>query len=255
MATLDRKLQEIAEESARGAPAAKKQPEPSEQEGVPTTLDTQVCAVMGEQLVSYFNGKLQGQGQGVSVKRAFVPLIQEVGLYLFTMKPASQSSYGYFIDTSFTAQLPKETLARIVTAACGEYARSTDLEDAVIGGGMERLTALLPEMACMKAELLDIPTHQLSYMATINPYLIVMGMVPEHRALATLAVAKAIENGHITLPIIAEHMRFSGSRQNALNASLPLASDFVEVAAEHGITEVVPAMEEYRRVWQTHFSV
>ncbi len=257
MATLDKKLKEIAEESAREAPTGQEEAERSTGEAVPSSLDEQACAIMGEQLLNYFVGRLPGQrpSYGKSVHQAFVPLINEVGLYLFTMTSAHEQSYGELIRTSFTRALPEDIMARIVRTACGEYAGKTDLMEAAVKGGMEHIVSLLPEMGRMQSSLLSHSSDVLSSLATVNPYLIVMGMAHEHRALAALAVEKAIQNGHITFSVTDPNQwQYRLIKNAALDACLPFASDFTEVAEEHGLTEVIPAMEDYRRVWQTHRS-
>lgn len=199
------------------------------------TMEERASAVIGEALVAFLRGELPGQKR---VRTEYLaesePVIREKGIYLFDFIPRVEperdvSAFGEILEMFF------------LDIALNEEAGKAGLPPAELAGIGELL-----------ATHMEWRTYDLT---TLHPYLLVMGLEPEHRSLATLAVEKGLASGTMVVDSKAlKKVRTSSGKKRAgiLAGYVPAAQDIGEVAREYGRGEPLSLaeslLEEYARI-------
>ena len=208
--------------------------------------------IMGNVLIDYFKGDLPGQGNKYKVDDTLLPIIKKVGLQLFEIKPELRND-NRLLTTDFNKDLDQNTLNEMATLMLGEYSLETDLTSLFKTDNLETLCSIIPEFRIMKNKLIAVDDMKKIYLATMHPYIVVMGMPTEHRALAILAVDKAISSNRITL--LDHPLDDSLSHDfifNKLDKIKPFARDYVEVAKDYNIKDVLRTIKDFNAVCESY---
>lgn len=225
--------------------------------------------LIGDVLVLYFTGKLPGQTQSQNVYKldpVCTSIIKKIGLELFNITPeynrnSGVRSLGTYLNLN--QNISQELLKEMIKIIAGDYALQTDLINLTNEKNLNRLCEILPEFEVIKNDILDTKTAGLNkdyYRATINPHLIAMGMKLEYRPLAILAIEKANKKGRIQLiqGVLPGSYGSEMLTENFINkhitAAKPFAQDYVEVAKEYGIKEILPTVNEFNRACGTYLN-
>ncbi len=209
------------------------------------TLVIRAREIMGPVLVKYLNGELDGQ---LPLTKKLddpmcIKLILELGLELLMIYPDKEiRSIGIRMSTNFSYTLNEEDIKRVLSIIGGNYILETDLFD-LHKTNFGLLNNTLPELISLRDNFLLPETR-----ATLNPYIIVMGMKPENRALATLAVENAIADN--VFPIMPDyvHVLYTGAQlEKILYSFSPRTIDYVKVAEEFHIKGIKDVIEDYNK--------
>ncbi len=178
---------------------------------------------------------------------AFVLYI--VGIELFDLKPKGIDNRRIIETSMLNKPLSSDIVKEVLVALCGEYVLETDILSVLKGTTLLHLSDTLPEF--FKAQFIfGGGTNECSDRATVNPYIIVMGMDVEQRYMGTLAVKNAEQEKRIRV----QEFRIGGTGfvaratlQPMLANVTPLTQDYVAVAKKYGIKEIVPAMTAFKK--------
>jgi len=207
--------------------------------------------VITPSLIKFFSFQLPGQDS--SAKKTISPIneliISQVGFETLYIYPKDGRSM-YLSLNSVT--LNENIIKEMLKIMCGEYVLETDIINLIDGNSIEKLTNLLPEFQAFKSEV--IREGRIYQLATIDPYIVTMGMDFENRPLAILAVQNASSNGRIrvlnnTLEKALEKEIIGNNFLRMLFQNItPITSDYVTVAKTYGIKNILPTMENFRKV-------
>lgn len=209
-------------------------------------MRAQARASIGQTLVDFFKNKLQGlrlsftfmqNALNVQFPNDFhLPIIEKAGLELLTISPEKEMKF----HAEFTYGLSEEIIKEVLTLAVGDYVSETDLCKKIIENNDAFF--LMPEFYLIRSHLLN----DISYIKpTLHPKLIVMGMEPQYRYLATLAIDEAIENKRCN---VIEFNLQPKQIETYLYKTMPLTQDYLKVAKTYGITEIIPTITSYQKV-------
>lgn len=216
---------------------------------------------MGKVLVNYFMGDLPGQSVRYVLDDKYAELLRKCGMNLLSIMPSKSNGSRSLRHCPSALSLNPEGIECFFKSLFGEYILKTDilkkLEEGIQKGDYVAEN-LIPDLKAFNATLIlhhNTDLFKGTYLATLHPYIIVMGMNLRYRPLATIAVEKAIKNNRINL--LTEKL----PQQKDLNEShlkqriagmMPFTNDYLEVAQEYGITEVAFAMKDFNRVCEEY---
>ncbi|MBI5066391.1 hypothetical protein HZA97_09230 [Candidatus Woesearchaeota archaeon] len=239
---------------------SKKPKEIPSQDFTSTNLEDDARKIMNAFLTKFFLGQVDGQKAQQSLSAISLDIIKNYGLDLFHILPATASSgsgaYGTgasnrkvlisnFNQKNFTDDLIKEMLVSI----CGEYSLQTDLVNLATKKEFEKLKTKVPEIRKIENELIGEASstkYKLGETRSIlHPLIIVMGMSLEYRSLATLAVQRGIDQKRLSgIKNLPDPLYISFFRTER-EKFVPNAQDYVEVAKQYGLKEVIPTIDNF----------
>lgn len=232
---LDDTLRRLAEKEASRERSAPQDEAPAVSANV--TMEERASAIMGEALVAFLRGELPGQKM-LRPEPAYLadhlPLVREKGIYLFDIVPTVEPER----DVSAFGEIPEMFFLAI---ALNEEAWKAGLPPAELAG-LGRLLAT--HMNWCEYDL-----------TTLHPYLLMMGLAPEHRSLAALAVERALASGGMAVDSKAlKKVRTSSGEKRAgiLAGYVPAAQDIEAVAREYGrnqLPQMIQSLhDDYARI-------
>lgn len=214
----------------------------------PSGLEERAREVIGKFLVEFYSGRIAGQRPGVApLEKVISQAVEKVGFYMLAITPRKDSEQRRIISSRLDDNASPEVFKELLRLMCGEYALETDLM-ALVSPQSNR-AELIPEYQQITERLVKLGPEIGFSLATLHPYLFVMGMNLEQRPLATLAVEKAFNQKRIKLltGVLEEYLSIT-SIKAYISTMLPSTADYVSVAQEYGIKEVVPVLREMQRV-------
>jgi len=240
-----------------GLPDGDKKLEKTVSENTPDSLVIRAREIMGPVLVDYFRGNLGGQrADNIIISNQFIPVIEKMGLDIFTIIP-NQSIDGDRVLISDLNVLDDNDTKDMLKIVLGEYSLETDIVNLVHGGGIGKLVDNLVEFRAFKRELLD--NYDNNFLrATLNPYIIVMGMKPENRAFATLSVKNAEEKGTLEFIDVNDTLSITLNKSfiaETLSKMSPLTINYLEVAKGFGIKSILYIMNDFDKAAREYIDV
>ncbi len=250
MATLDRKLKRIAEENSTKAGEQPQSQDRQERRGLPPGLLERTQSLLG----GYLAEKLfPSYDRGV-----IGAFLRSVAPYVMTIEPEKGGEairwYVYLDVDEDTARLilsalgadgladeliPKENAGAVGEstkrrAKRKDYVSLVDLAESVIpGAGVWNSLVDIIETKCEVSEEGLVAPH---------PYLLAMGMKPEHRPLAVAAMDYGIMSGELSGWEDAE------DSLAGILACIPTLAHLTAAAASYGIADVKPCIKDLNRV-------
>ncbi len=251
MSTLDRKLKKIAEEKAAQAAEQPDQPEEKADESLPSGLVERAQHLLGDYLVK----ELFAEEAAGGLER----FLRTLGPFVLTVKPfqPARTTYSSSYSTPQKAQLScsvisgidRKTWNDLLLTFEGEFLETTDLAASSQSGSQGSTTGsrvdlansgtkYIPQYHAVKALLCkerDLRVH---------PYLLAMGMAPEHRALVAVAIGIGIEKGDLK----GWGNASSRSAKARMLSCVPDLTHLAEAAGEYGVTDLTPVIEDLNGV-------
>ncbi len=249
------------DDALEGLPDGNKKLERTIGENTPESLVIRAREIMGPILVQYFRGELGGQrGSGeIAVSNQFIPVIKDLGLDIFNIVPG-KDGYARRILKAELNYLNDDIVKDMIKIILGEYSLETDIINLVQNGlhNLENLAFHIPEFKLFNDQLLtcQVPMYKEFLIATLNPYIIVMGMKPENRALATLAVKNREDKGAIKF--INEKLPEELTKAQLIeyiSQMTPMTINYLEVAKEYGVKEVLPAIADFKDSAENYIAI
>lgn len=228
---------------------SKKSKEIPSQDFTPTNLEDDARKIMNAFLAKFFTGNVEGQKATQTLSNISLQIIKNYGMDLFSILPSLSNINQrrvlivQFNEQKFTDKLVKEMLVNI----CGEYSLETDLANYASKEQFHYLKTIVPEIKKIEEELIgDRNSNTSENRSILHSFAIVMGMNLPYKPLATLAVQKGIDRTGISggiksLPDPLGRKWFISAK----NLLKPNAQDYVEVAKQYGIKEIVPTIEAF----------
>jgi hypothetical protein len=188
-------------------------------------------------LIDFFNLKLPGQSDNYGPKySSYLPsFLRAIGLEMLTIKPDVRNTERIFSVN--ISSLTDEQRTRLIQHMYGDYAFKTDLVEV-------KDIFTLAELKDVQKVIIDHDAAR--YIITLNPYLVAMGMNPENRPLAILAIKKAEEDKRITY--LAGRFAGNVSVPSTLSKMTPSAKDYLAVAKQYGLKKIMPCINNFKAV-------
>ena len=208
--------------------------------------------VVGDFLVDYFQGKIAGQGGSVYWRPEYEEVIRNCGMRMLNI---TSSHIGHY-DTStriqnkieFRSDISPEGFQKILTDLVqDDYIKQTDLitEIKKYPNGIQDILQYIPEFKKMKKDLLVTE----SKLTTYHPMVLVMGMKLEYRPLMALAIDYSIKNYGVNHNTSTSKSRTSKSNvSDKFMSASPPTKALVEVAKKYHVKELLPMLQDYKRV-------
>lgn len=249
MSTLDRKLKKIAEEKAAQAGEQPGQIEEKTEESLPSGLLERAQSLLGDYLV-----KELFVDEAKNGLEAFLRTLGPFVLAVLPYKPytGTYSSPPTKLSCTLISGMDRKTWNDILLTFEGEFLETTDLAAGGQAGSSSAGAASGPS-----AGRVDLANSGMKYIPQyhsakallckekdmrISPYLLAMGMAPEHRALVAVAIGIGIEKGDL------KGWDDGRSAKVRILSCVPDLTHLAEAAGQYGITDLTPVIADLNNV-------
>lgn len=230
-------------------------------------IDQDARNIMGNVLIRFFEGELgrewdansSSDSKVYTVTKTEAEIIKKLGLYLFLIVPSKCRGYSdksRMVKTRLESPLNQELKKELITTIWGDYALETDLGKKILDTrDLANLIESVPEFKSLHKNLVNVSDTTEIRRATLDPYLIIMGMLDSNRPLATIAISKASQSDKMSYAPIDVQNKDIYRLRECIERLMPNAEDFIEAAKEYGLKEIIPVMTDFRNSLEQYTTV
>jgi len=169
--------------------------------------------------------------------------LRALGLETLAITPLYNISKNERIFSVRISHFTDDQRTKLIKQLYGNYAFKTDLVEV-------KDIFTLHELQEIQETIIDEPAAP--YRTTLHPYIVAMGMNPENRPLAILAIKKAEENERI---IYLKGRTENASISYALSKMTPSTQDYLNVAEQYSIKEIMPCINDFKAICNEYINV
>src|SRR3989344_3814645 len=205
----------------------------------PDELIDDATKKMGKILIAFFQNELKDQTfhkkrtKTYELPDELVPFVQNLGIYMFNITPFELGR----LVTTFNKDI-NLNYHDFISKIYGKYILETDLSEIFKDSKLENLIKNIPEFRLIQSELINVGMDAQKEHAVINPYIITMGIKPQYRAFACMAVYDLFGDDN--------NIEITGT-QDIFLAS-PGIKNYVNVAEKYKIKLIATVMENFNKV-------